>query len=267
MDSRKQEEIAFHDALRQGLYEQRWSIEAEERTAQDPLWKNFKYYSIEQRSLEYLRNWLGRQCSGKTVLDFGCGNGEESIFVAKHGAYRVVGIDISEVSIENCKHRAAKAGVEKIVEFRVSDGEALDLDDNSVDIAMEYGVLHHVDLEAAMRELARVLRPGGTMICTEALGHNPAIRLYRCMTPHLRTKWEVEHIIRRRDFGTMRKYFHAVDIRFFHLATLAAVPFRKTAWFRSVLSSLERVDSVLLRMPLLKWHAWECVFVLSGPKK
>jgi len=35
----------------------------------------------------------------KTVLDFGCGNGEESLFVARHGARRVVGIDLSEVSV------------------------------------------------------------------------------------------------------------------------------------------------------------------------
>ena len=267
MDARKQEEISFHDALRRDAYEQRWSVEAEARMAPDPLWANFKYYSVERKSLEYLRNRLSQHAPGKTVLDFGCGNGEESLFVARHGARRVVGIDLSEVSIENCRQRAHSEDLDGIVEFRIGDVEALDFEDNTFDLAMEYGVLHHVDLDAAMRELARVVRPGGAVICTEALGHNPAIQLYRRLTPSLRTKWEVEHIIRRHHFRTMRKYFETIDIRFFHLATLAAVPFRKCRWFGRLLASLETVDALLLKAPLLKWHAWECVFVLSAPKK
>ena len=118
-----------------------------------------------------------------------------------------------------------------------------------------------------MAQLARVLKPGGKMMCTEALGHNPAIRLYRKLTPQLRTRWEVDHVLRKRDFLKIRQYFGRIDMRFFHLATLAAVPFRRLPWFNVMLGSLEAIDAALLRLPWLRWQAWEVVFVLSEPKK
>jgi SAM-dependent methyltransferase len=183
MSSRKHEEREFHDRLRTEAFEQRWTPEAEARTGTDPQWANFKYYAVERRSLDYARAWLQREAVGRTVLDYGCGNGEESLFAARHGAARVVGIDISEVSIKNCRLRAERDGLMSAVDFRVNDGEALEFADNTFDVAMEYGVLHHVDLDAAMRELARVLKPSGRMICTEALGHNPIIQAYRRRTP------------------------------------------------------------------------------------
>ena len=61
-------------------------------------------------------------------------------------------------------------------------------------------------------------------------------------------------------------YFGKVETRFFHLATLAAVPFRNLPVFNFILSLLEAVDGVLLKTPILKWLAWQIVFVLSQPK-
>ena len=267
MDRRKWDEVEFHDKLRDGLLDQRWSLDAERRLKADPLWRNFKYYSIERKSVEHARSWLRQRCSGRTVLDYGCGNGEEALFVARCGARQVIGIDLSSVAIENCKRRAVDEGLTATTDFRVSDGEALEFESDSFDLAMEYGVLHHVDLDQAMRELARVLKPDGKMICTEALGHNPLIHLYRRLTPHLRTQWEVRHILRKRDFATMAKYFREIDIRFFHLATLGAVPFRRVPGFGVLLGALEAADGVLLRVPWLRWQAWQAVFVLSAPNK
>jgi ubiquinone/menaquinone biosynthesis C-methylase UbiE len=266
MSTRKRAEQEFHDRLRSEALEQRWTPEAEARIETDPQWANFKYYAVERRSLDYAREWLRREVAGRTVLDYGCGNGEESLFAARHGASRVVGIDISEVSIRNCRQRAEHEGLARAVDFRVNDGEALEFADDTFDVAMEYGVLHHVELDAAMRELARVLRPGGRMICTEALGHNPIIQAYRRRTPNLRTQWEVEHILTKDAFATMGRYFERVEPRFFHLATLAAVPLRKSAIFRALLGVLEAADAMLLRTPWLKWHAWITVFVLAGPR-
>lgn len=267
MDTRKVEEIEFHDKLREGLFDQRWSMEAEGRLKDDPLWSNLKYYAIEQKSVDYMRSWLKANCMGRTVLDYGCGNGEESLFVAKNGAREIVGIDISPVAIENSRRRAVSEHLESIAHFRVTDGEALEFPDNYFDIAMEYGVLHHVDLHAAMSQLARVLKHDGMMICTETLGHNLAIRLYRKLTPHLRTQWEAEHILKRKDIQTLAKYFDGVQIRFFHLATLAAVPFRKSPLFKGILDTLEAADDFLLKLPVVKWQAWQVVLVLSKPNK
>jgi SAM-dependent methyltransferase len=267
LEARKREEIAFHDKLRDGQYEQRWSPEAEARVADDPLWSNFKYYAIEQHSLELSQRWLRELGRDAVVLDYCCGNGEDSLYLAEHGARRVVGIDISPGSIDNCRRRAAAAGVTDRVSFEVMDAEALAFKDDEFDLVTEYGVLHHLKLDAAMGELARVLKPGGRMICTETLGHNPAIRWYRRRTPELRTAWEAEHILRRRDFEIIRRHFARVDLHFFHLATLAAVPFRHAPMFQPLLTALRVIDGALLRIPGLRWHAWQVVFCLSEPQK
>lgn len=267
MDSRKLEEIAFHDKLRTGVYEQRWSAEAEDRVADDPLWTNFKYYAIEQHSIDLMRRWLVNECAGATVLDYCCGNGEESLFVAKHGAKRVIGIDISPLSIDNCNARAREEGVASIATFKTMDAEALEFPENTFDFMMEYGVLHHLDLPKAAMELARVLKPGGSMVCTETLGHNPLIKLYRRSTPDLRTAWEAKHILTKESFDALHQHFGRIEMHFFHLATLGAVPFRRTPMFSGLLNGLRAIDAVLLKLPWVRWQAWQVVFKMSQPRK
>jgi ubiquinone/menaquinone biosynthesis C-methylase UbiE len=267
IEPRKLEEIAFHDKLRDGQHEQRWSLDAETRVAGDPLWTNFKYYAIERHSLDLSQHWQRELGRDAIVLDYCCGNGEDSLYLARNGAKRVIGIDISDISIQNCRARAADAQLSDRVTFETMDAESMTFSDNTFDLITEYGVLHHLELDRAMSELARVMKPNGYMICTETLGHNPFIDWYRRRTPDLRTAWEVEHILRRKDFATIRKHFGEVEIHFFHLATLAAVPFRHTPIFTPVVGALRLVDRALLSLPGLRWQAWQAVFKLAKPKK
>lgn len=267
LEPRKLEEIAFHDKLREGEHTQRWSPEAEARLAGDPLWSNFKYYAVEKASLDFRQRWIDERVKGARVLDYCSGNGLEAIAAGKAGAKSVLGIDISPVSIDNCLAQAKAEGVEHIVDFKVMDAEAMPVPDNAFDLIIEYGVLHHLDLERGMAELARVLTPAGVMICTETLGHNSLIRRYRQNTPHLRTAWEAEHILTSSSFDIIRRHFGQVEMQFFHLATLAAVPFRHTPLFGPMVSMLRVVDRALFAVPGVKWHAWQVVFKLSHPKK
>lgn len=267
LDSRKLEEIEFHDKLRDGAYEQRWSPEAEDRVADLPVWSNFKYYAIEQDSIDLMRRWLLENCRGATILDYCCGNGDESLFVAQNGAKKVIGIDISPLSIQNCQERAKEAKLDHIASFQAMDAEALEFPDNYFDFMMEYGVLHHLDLPKGMAELARVLKPGGSMVCTETLGHNPLIKWYRERTPELRTAWEAKHILTKESFDIIGRHFGKIEMHFFHLATLGAVPFRRTPVFKVVLGALRGIDAVLLRLPWMRWQAWQVVFKLSEPIK
>jgi hypothetical protein len=86
------------------------------------------------------------------------------------------------------------------------------------------------------------------------------------MTPHLRTAYEARHILRRQDVLAARKYFDSLEWRFFHLASVMAVPFRKTRMFEPVLSALETIDSALLKVAPIRWWAWQIAYVLSNPK-
>ena len=228
---------------------------------------NLRYYSITGSSDSYEREWLKKHCAvGVKVLDFACGNGENGIYAASCGA-EVVGIDISPEGIDNANANALAAQVADHCVFQVMDGENMTFADAVFDIGVEYGALHHVDLERALSELRRVLKPGGQMICVEALRHNPLIHAYRKRTPHLRTPWEVDHILGVESLDVVRKYFRSVDVRFFHLAALAAVPFRRTPIFRPLRWILDRVDDLLLSNQLVGKYAWIMVFVMSDPIK
>ncbi|MCA0375899.1 MAG: methyltransferase domain-containing protein [Gemmatimonadetes bacterium] len=228
---------------------------------------NVKFYSITHASAQYQAAWMARHCTaGTRVLDFACGNGENGVAAAHYGA-EVVGIDLSPEGVANAKANAREAGVHTRCRFTVMDGEAMTFPDDHFDIGVEYGALHHVDLPRALGELARVLKPGGAMLCIEALRHNPFIHAYRRRTPHLRTAWEVEHILGVESLDEVRRHFRQVHVRFFHLAALAAVPLRKTPLFRPVRALLDAVDRVLLAPQAIGKYAWIMVFEMRDPIK
>ncbi|HEV2175943.1 MAG TPA: class I SAM-dependent methyltransferase [Terriglobia bacterium] len=255
IEDRKLKEQELHDHLRSDL-------------ASDPYYtSNKKFYSISRSNNDYVKQWIAARCPGKRVLDYCCGNGQHTFSLAEAGA-DAYGIDISPASIEIASAESARRGLNDRMQFLVMDAEATEFPGSFFDLVVVSGVLHHLDLDRAYQELARILKPGGEIICTEALRHNPFIHLYRKMTPHLRSAWETRHILGRSEIARARRYFDGVEVaRFFHLASLAAIPFRNSATFNPLLHALESVDSVLLRLPVVKWQAWMAVFVLSRPKK
>ena len=228
---------------------------------------NMKYYAVTVASEKYKHDWLEAHCKvGTKTLDFACGSGENGIYAASVGS-DVVGIDISPEGVENSRANAERFGVEKHCKFEVMDGENMSFKTDTFDFAVEYGALHHVDLEAALSELARVLRPGGKMMCVEAMRHNPLIHWYRKRTPHLRTEWEVEHILGVESLDIMRKYFNGVKVRYFHLSALALVPFRKTFLFPVLLPLFNFLDRIILSTQAIGKYGWIMAIELSDPKK
>ena len=229
-------------------------------------YSNAKYYLAARKTYRLQNNWLEKNCKGKKVLVLGCGDGAEAFFLAKIGA-EVVGIDISDVSIEKANKSVKASGLSKKVGFLVMDAENLSFPDSSFDFVTASGMLHHTDFKETISEMARVLKPGGQAFCIEPLAYNPVFQLYRKLTPHLRTQWEAEHILSKKELKEASNYFGKIEKRFFHLFTLASVPFRNTLIFRPLLWILERIDGLVLKLPLIKWWAWQIVFILSKPKK
>jgi ubiquinone/menaquinone biosynthesis C-methylase UbiE len=96
------------------------------------------------------------------VLEVGCGLGTDGAQFAKAGA-RYTGIDLTDAAVELAKRRFELIDLPGT--FRVTDAERLDFPDNSFDLVYSHGVLHHTpDTAAAIREIHRVLRPGGKAV-------------------------------------------------------------------------------------------------------
>jgi len=223
-----------------------------------------KFYSITQSSRDYYQTHILSNCRGKHVLEYGCGSGMFSVVVSRLAA-QVTGIDLSEVAINRARETAEQHGAKKI-SFHVMDAESLTFADNAFDLICGIGILHHLDLARSFSELARTLKPNGQAIFMEPLNHNPAIRLYRKMTPTLRTR--DEHPLVMKDLELAKAYFAGIETRFFYLLALLAVPFRNLASFLPLLESLEAVDRRVFRLvPYMRRHAWTVVMVLSNPKK
>lgn len=97
---------------------------------------------------------------GVRVVDVAAGSGGLSIPAARAGA-EVVAVDISPTMAERLRARATTEGLTRL-DARVGDGTALDLEDDSFDVAMSLnGVSLFPDLSGGLRELHRVTRPGG----------------------------------------------------------------------------------------------------------
>lgn len=106
------------------------------------------------------------------VLDFGCGMGEESIYLAKLGA-KVTSIDISDVGIASLTRRAAFHKLDiAAYEMRC---DPTSFPDHSFDRVYGMGILHHIGIEPGLAEVDRVLRPGGLAVFLEPMGASPTI--------------------------------------------------------------------------------------------
>jgi|SRR5271165_2524184 len=125
---------------------------------------------------------------GLSILDIGCGHGKLSLRLLGKGAGHVAGIDISDRYVSEAAEGARALGYSlDRFEFKVMDAHRLSFSDDQFDIVVGNGILHHLDLPVCMREIGRVLKPGGYALFIEPLAGNPMLKLFRVLTPRART--------------------------------------------------------------------------------
>ena len=149
-------------------------LRAREQWGQDPCGSNHGrehesgsrefFDAIERHRYSEYAPWMPRLMEfqnfrGARLLEVGCGMGTDLLQFSRGGA-RCVGVDLTPRSIEITQHRFKLYGADGA--FMISDAENLPFRDESFEVVYSNGVLHHTpDTEGAIREVHRVLRPGG----------------------------------------------------------------------------------------------------------
>ncbi len=106
--------------------------------------------------------------AGKRVLEVGCGRGVGLEILLGLGATHVTGFDLDPEMIALAEKRLAKYG--ECAHVFVADAAAIAAPDASFDAVVDYGIIHHIPpWPQALREIARVLRPGGTFYFEDLL--------------------------------------------------------------------------------------------------
>ena len=174
--------------------------------------------------------------------------------------------------LENAKkHDVSLKGV-------VSSGEDLDVESNYFDIVHAANVIHHsVDRDTFLSNAYTALAPGGTFIAWDPIAYNPIINIYRRMAKEVRTDDEAP--LCKRDLLLSRKYFPNLQYRTTWLTTLSLflkyylvnrLDPNKTRYWKRILEEtpstigwwftpLHQLDNLLLRLPGVRWLAWNVV--------
>ncbi len=257
LDDRKMKELEFHNKDRDPEFV---DLANKDQDTFEKFYGNKKYYKTTKLSVDYIDKWIETNSRGNVCLDYACGNGIYALKMAKNNASLVLGLDISDVSINNCKISAKEQSLERDTLFFQSDCENTMLPDSSIDILICSGMLHHLDLTKAFPEMMRILKPGGKVLAIEALDYNPAIKLYRMLTPEMRTEWEKAHILSLKDIRFAKNFFEIGELRFWHVTSYIA------GKFPTLLPLLNLIDRILTKIPLIKLMAWVFTFELIKPK-
>jgi SAM-dependent methyltransferase len=201
------------------------------------------------RSERYLDEVTTRYAKGKDMLDYGCYNGWMLPRFLQMGPASITGLDISEAAIAK-----ARAEYGDRAKFFTGDAHAMPFPNDSFDVVVGRGILHHLDLDLALKEIRRVLRPGGKAIFVEPLADNPGAKLLRAITPKARTRDEkpltrsdIEHADAL--FGGSSHFFlNLVSVPVAMLTSLTPLTPNNI-----LLRIADRVDLMLVRTPLKFW--------------
>ena len=221
-----------------------------------------KYYSVNKIAKDIYYQTIQAYSKNKKILEYGCGTGQNIEIFNKFGA-SVTGVDISEEGIKKASKRIKEKNIS--ADFFVMNVENTQFNNDSFDVVVGTGIIHHLDLNKIYLETSRILNQNGHAIFFEPLGHNPIINLYRKLTPNIRTV--DEHPLMKKDLNLLKKYFKNVEIKYFSLFTLLAVPFRSLSIFNPLFKILYFIDKVILRLPIIKNWAWVVVIHAYNPIK
>jgi len=205
---------------------------------------------------------------GKKVLEIGCGPGGQIPLFAHAGA-RVWAFDLVPEVVDVARRGCRVSGVEDRVELSVSSVEGMSYVDEMFDVVVGFGVLHHVNIPLAVRQVHRVLKPGGVAVFSEPLGSNRILEWARKHVPYPRKEQHGTDVpLTAEDVATFAAPFRSHTVEPFYFLSMIqqvigwrvpglelkpgdAALFRRVPAlgrrYRAIVHSLCRADAALLR--------------------
>ncbi len=200
----------------------------------------------------------------KMVLDYCAGTGETTVIIARKGPRRVEAFDISPLAVQVAKRRMAVNNVASLVSFQTMSAYSMAYSDDSFDVVFGNAVLHHLDLRIAMKEVARVLKPGGLAVFREPFSGSRLLSSIRRLIPIEGSVSDNERQLTSADIDCIKQDFARSEVTFMgilsRLDRLVKHPF--VVQFLGVLDA-----SMLKRLPFLRTYARSFVIVLTKDQK
>ena len=210
------------------------------------------FYKAIYNSTEDFFHFLKKNSSNSNILDYGCGIGSSLKKVIEFNPKKITGIDISDISIQKAK-KMIKA-TNSNVTLLVDNCEKTKFGDNTFDIVYGTGILHHLNIEICLKEIHRILKPGGKFLFIEPLGTNPLINLYRKLTPKSRSI--DEHPLVGKDFNLIKNKFVNSKVKHYGFLTVIFFPIYLSPKSSIVFKMLRDFDQLLFNFNFFKKLAW-----------
>lgn len=182
---------------------------------------------------------------GKKIFDFGCGDGRYASRFSERGAKEVVGIDVSPAMIARAKERLRQQPNQKL-RFVEGDANALPFEDKTFDVVFSNFVLvHFPDTLGALKEISRVLSPGGYLLATFGTFDVSDEKLFNTEIPLLLGSKEsvlVEDLVKSDDEFKINFEKAGFDVVYYKDQKH---PFLKIAPFYNDLQKIEKVKTIV----------------------
>ncbi|HEY6247754.1 MAG TPA: class I SAM-dependent methyltransferase [Pyrinomonadaceae bacterium] len=245
-----------------------WERAERERSAQEASQEDFSDLTSDPKdiarylnppsttihSLEFAFHLLG-DIRGKTVLEYGCGDGINTILLANRGA-RVIALDISPDLIGVARRRLETNGFSTDVDFIAGSAHDVPLESESIDIVFGIAILHHLDLQLSSREVYRLLKKGGIAIFQEPVRNSKTLKAIRKLIPYKAPNVSpYERPLTDQELTDFAGDFSSYSAKAFELPTSSLV-YNMLSLPRNITETLRRCDATILKnFSLLRYYS------------
>ena len=229
------------------------------------------YEKIFQRSIidtEYLNRIISKNMTyaeDKEVLELGSNAWIGYLHLKNIRPKKLYCINISKRELDIGIQYYKNNNICFSVEFHLMDANNPSFGESQFDFIFGGAILHHLDIEVAIKNMSHLIRPNGKILFHEPLGDNPIAKIIRMLTPFARTR--DERPISIKDLHQIEKYFNCSNYFCGGISTLTAMATAIVAKRTNTVADrwASSVDKLMSQIPMLSYFYRE--IIINGSKR